>query len=67
MLGAYHSHPRGAPQPSETDRAEAFGDFLYVIAGPVTDDLPIQIEAFRLEDGNFRRIRLVPDAEEPEP
>jgi proteasome lid subunit RPN8/RPN11 len=67
VLGAYHSHPRGTTEPSESDRAEAFGDFLYVIAGPVAEDVTLRIEAFRLEDGNFRRIRLVPDPKEPEP
>jgi desampylase len=67
VLGAYHSHPRSSAEPSESDRAEAFGDFLYLIAGPVAEHSPVPIEAFRLEDGNFRRIRLVPDRKEPEP
>jgi proteasome lid subunit RPN8/RPN11 len=33
VLGAYHSHPRGGPEPSETDTAEAFRDFIFVIVG----------------------------------
>jgi proteasome lid subunit RPN8/RPN11 len=64
VIGAYHSHPHSAASPSETDRAAAFPDFLFVIAGPVAGDLPLPIEAYRMEDGNFRFIRLVPDAEE---
>lgn len=66
VIGAYHSHPGSSPDPSESDRAEAFGDFLYVIAGRVAGGLPLPIRAYRLERGNFRPIRLVPDAEEPE-
>lgn len=64
VVGAYHSHPRSAAEPSETDLAAAFADFLFVIAGPVAGDLPLLIRAYRMEQGNFRSIRLVPDAEE---
>ena len=67
VVGAYHSHPRSSVEPSESDRAEAFGDFLYLIAGPVANDVPLRIEAFRLENGNFRRVGLVPEPKEPEP
>jgi proteasome lid subunit RPN8/RPN11 len=65
VIGAYHSHPRSAAEPSASDRAEAFGEFLYVIAGPVAADVPLHIRAYRLEGGNFRPVRLVPDAREP--
>jgi proteasome lid subunit RPN8/RPN11 len=64
VIGAYHSHPGSAAAPSRTDLAEAFADFYYVIAGPVADDLPVEIRAYGLIGGNFRPIRLVPDAEE---
>jgi desampylase len=64
VIGAYHSHPRSAAEPSETDLAAAFADFLFVIAGPVAGDLPLLIRAFRMEGGNFRPVRLVPDAED---
>jgi proteasome lid subunit RPN8/RPN11 len=64
VIGAYHSHPRSAPEPSERDLAAAFADFVFVIAGPVAGDLPLQILAFCLEAGNFRSVRLVPDAED---
>lgn len=61
VIGAYHSHPRSAPEPSATDLAEAFRDFLYVIAGPIAGPLPLEIRAYRLKDGNFRAVTLVPE------
>ena len=64
MLGAYHSHPRSAAEPSPTDLAEAFGDFLYVIAGPITAGSTPTIRAYRFRDRNFRPVELVPDPEE---
>jgi proteasome lid subunit RPN8/RPN11 len=33
VVGAYHSHPRGSHEPSETDRTEAFRDFVFIIVG----------------------------------
>lgn len=38
VIGAYHSHPGGAPTPSPSDIAEASGGsaFLYVIVSPST-------------------------------
>jgi desampylase len=67
LIGAYHSHPHSTADPSESDRAEAFGPFLYVIAGPVAADLPVSIRAYWFENGNFRPVRLVPDGQEPAP
>ena len=64
VIGAYHSHPRSAPEPSPTDRAAAFGDFLYLIAGPVAGPDPLSIRAYRLADGNFRNVGLVPQPRE---
>jgi proteasome lid subunit RPN8/RPN11 len=64
VVGAYHSHPRSLPEPSETDLAEAFPEFLYLIAGPVTGNARVKVEAYRLEGGNFRRIQIVPVARE---
>jgi len=64
VVGAYHSHPHSAPEPSETDLAAAFDEFIFVIAGFVAGDLPLPIRAYRLENGNFRSIRLVPDGED---
>jgi proteasome lid subunit RPN8/RPN11 len=34
LIGCFHSHPGGKPEPSATDRAQAYeADFLYLIAG----------------------------------
>lgn len=53
VVGAYHSHPRSEPVPSATDLAEGFAHFWFLIAGPVSDDAPLAIRAFRLVDGVF--------------
>ena len=58
VVGAYHSHPRSAPAPSATDLQEAFGEFLYLIAGPVADAGEIEIRAYRLKRGVFESITL---------
>jgi proteasome lid subunit RPN8/RPN11 len=57
VIGAYHSHPRSAPIPSETDAAQAFGEFLWVIVGLEAD--PPEICAWRWADGNFVPVALV--------
>ena len=33
VIGSYHSHPRGGPEPSETDLAMAFPEFIFLIVG----------------------------------
>jgi proteasome lid subunit RPN8/RPN11 len=57
VIGAYHSHPRGAPVPSETDRAEAFDDphFVHLLISP----LEARIAAYSLVEGNFVAVPLV--------
>jgi proteasome lid subunit RPN8/RPN11 len=57
VMGAYHSHPRGAPVPSETDRTEAFEDdtFLHVIVAPHLGEMA----GYRLISGNFAAVPLV--------
>jgi proteasome lid subunit RPN8/RPN11 len=60
VIGAYHSHSASPPEPSETDLADAFTGFLYLIAGPVAGNLPLQIRAYRLMNGNFQPVALVP-------
>jgi proteasome lid subunit RPN8/RPN11 len=65
VVGAYHSHPRSAAEPSPTDREQAFQDFLYVIGGPVEDALPLDVRAYRLRDGHFEAVELIVD-ERPE-
>lgn len=64
VVGAYHSHPKSAARPSPTDLAEAFSHFLYLIAGPVDAGARLEINAWRLTDGNFDPVRLVPDHQE---
>ncbi len=31
LLGVYHSHPDGVPEPSSTDRKDVWGRWLYLI------------------------------------
>jgi proteasome lid subunit RPN8/RPN11 len=61
VIGAYHSHPRTAALPSETDLAESAGEhFVYLIVGQVVlwPDAP-EIRAFRFGEGNFDELRIV--------
>jgi desampylase len=67
VVGAYHSHPRSAPAPSPTDLAEAFGQFVYLIAGPSDGSRPCAVKAFALVEGNLRPLVLVPVAEGADP
>lgn len=50
VVGAYHSHPASAPQPSESDIAEASGgsDFVYVIVSLTPEP---EVFAYRLKHG----------------
>jgi proteasome lid subunit RPN8/RPN11 len=56
VIGAYHSHPRGAAEPSPTDAATAFPGFVFVIAGLAPEP---HVRAWRFVDGNFVELRLV--------
>lgn len=56
VVGAYHSHPQGAAEPSPTDAALAFPDFTFVIAGLAPEP---HLRAWRFVDGNFVELRLV--------
>ena len=51
IVGAYHSHPASAPQPSESDIAEARwgSDFVYVIVSLKSTDA--EVFAYRLKHG----------------
>lgn len=53
VIGAYHSHPGSAPIPSETDRAEAFESFVFLIVSGY------DLRAWRLSSGNFTEVPLV--------
>ena len=58
VIGAYHSHPHSVPEPSPTDLDGAFGDFLYVIAGPVEGSAQLELRAYRLQVGRFTDVPL---------
>jgi proteasome lid subunit RPN8/RPN11 len=58
VVGAYHSHPRGEPEPSETDTAQAFRDFVFVIVGLGGGSGGMQVRAYTLEDGALKPIEL---------
>jgi proteasome lid subunit RPN8/RPN11 len=61
IVGAYHSHVITRPVPSDTDRAEAHPQFLYVIASPDWDSgEDCDIRAWWLVDGNFQEVTIVP-------
>ena len=63
IIGCFHSHPNGLPQPSETDRASAFeDDFVWLIAaGARTDAMALHGFHFR-ETAGFAPIALAEDA-----
>ena len=57
VVGFYHSHPRSAPVPSETDRLEAaYADHLYLIIGFV--DTSAEMRLYRLSNGEFVDVPL---------
>lgn len=57
VVGAYHSHPRSAPEPSETDRQHAFGNFIFFIISLRGE--AAEIAVWRLDAGNFVAVPLV--------
>ena len=58
VLGAYHSHPRGGPDPSETDTAQAFRDFVFVIVGLGGAAGGMEIRAYTLQDEKLAPVEL---------
>jgi proteasome lid subunit RPN8/RPN11 len=58
VIGAYHSHPRGGPEPSPTDTAGAFRDFVFVIVGLAGAEDGMQIGAYTLEGETLRAVPL---------
>ena len=58
VVGAYHSHPKSEPLPSPTDVEMAFSDFLFVIAGPLTEGTELEVRAYLLGDGQLQEITL---------
>jgi proteasome lid subunit RPN8/RPN11 len=63
VLGAYHSHPESLPEPSPTDRAEAFEGFVYLIVGPAVGRGGMEARAYVLRDGNLEQVPLVSEGE----
>ena len=58
VVGAYHSHPRGTPEPSVTDRAQAFRDFIFVIVGLGGSAGGMQIGAYTLDGEALTPVQL---------
>ncbi len=63
VIGFYHSHPRSAPTPSETDIAEAsYPDALHAIVS-IAGAVPV-VEVFRLGGAEgYTRLQL--DSQDP--
>jgi len=59
IIGCFHSHPAGPPEPSATDRAQALeDDFLWLIAGGSEESgFTLQAYVFTEESG-FVRVAL---------
>ena len=59
VIGAYHSHPRSQARPSPTDLERACQDFLFVIAGPVSEAADVPVRGYRLSGTQFEEVDLV--------
>jgi proteasome lid subunit RPN8/RPN11 len=66
VVGFYHSHPRTAARPSETDAAEAsYSDHVYLIVSLANDEPDVRL--FRFVDGTFRALTFAMVRETPTP
>ncbi len=59
VLGAYHSHPRRGPEPSERDTAQAFRDFVFVIVGLGGAAGGMEIRAYTFEGEQLNPVELI--------
>jgi proteasome lid subunit RPN8/RPN11 len=59
IIGAYHSHPSGPSGPSETDRARLTDPTMFHVIVSLAHGTRT-VRAFRLTDGNFSPLELVP-------
>jgi proteasome lid subunit RPN8/RPN11 len=59
IVGAYHSHPNGPSGPSETDRARLADPSMFHLIVSLAHGTRT-VRAFRLTDGNFSPLELVP-------
>lgn len=58
IVGAYHSHLATPARPSQTDLAEAFSNFVFLIVSLAQPSAP-ELTAWELRDGNFVPVSLV--------
>lgn len=66
VVGFYHSHPRTAATPSETDAAEAsYSDHVHLIVSLANDEPDVRL--FRFDDGMFRAVAFAMVRETPTP
>lgn len=59
IVGAYHSHPSGPSGPSDTDRARLTDASMFHVIISLAHGTRT-VRAFRLNDGNFSPLELVP-------
>ena len=59
IVGAYHSHPSGPSGPSETDRLRLTDPSMFHVIISLAHGTRT-VRAFRLTDGNFSPLELVP-------
>jgi [CysO sulfur-carrier protein]-S-L-cysteine hydrolase len=59
IIGAYHSHPTGPSGPSETDRLRLTDPSMFHVIVSLAHGTRT-VRAFRLADGNFSPLELVP-------
>jgi proteasome lid subunit RPN8/RPN11 len=59
IIGAYHSHPSGPSGPSDTDRARMTDPSMFHVIVSLAHGTRT-VRAFRLTDGNFSPLDLVP-------
>jgi proteasome lid subunit RPN8/RPN11 len=59
VVGAYHSHPSGPSGPSDTDRARLSDPSMFHIIVSLAHGTKT-VRAFRLVDGNFSPLEIVP-------
>jgi len=59
VVGAYHSHPRGGPEPSETDVEQAFSNFVFLIVGLGSSIGGMEIRAYCFDDERLTPVPLI--------
>ena len=59
VVGAYHSHPRGDPEPSQTDVEQAFRDFVFLIVGLGASTGGMEIRAYCFYDDRLMPVPLI--------